>query len=143
MVTYAIRHTISKALLFGLLTFVSLFFIAVTDAFARPQFSVLAKKTKFSVASSALQNSGEVPIEHSCWVDGTENPGEGMSPLITWKNLPPKTNHIAILVNDPDADFLHWFILIDKKSPYFKRRVPLNVPDENDQDIKAIFQQAK
>lgn len=37
---------------------------------------------------------------------------------------------------------LHWFILIDRKSTYFKKGVLQNVPDEDDQDIKAVFQKA-
>ena len=104
------------------------------------QIHALAKVTKMSITSSVFANNGVIPDAHSCWVSGLEDPGEGQSPPLIWKNVPAKAARLALLVHDKDADFIHWFVLIDKKSPWFKKGLPLDVPDEEAQDIKNSVQ---
>lgn len=51
------------------------------------------------------------------WVDGTEIPdrhtcaGDGISPALTWSNVPPGTAELAFTVVDLDADqYVHWIV---------------------------------
>jgi Raf kinase inhibitor-like YbhB/YbcL family protein len=104
--------------------------------------STTGKSTKFTVSSSAFSNGRRIPIPHSCWVGGSEDPGEGMSPPINWKNVPRSATDLALLVHDPDADFIHWFIIIKKKSAYWSTGLPLDMPDEDLEDIKGVYQEA-
>lgn len=98
------RHLSSKSLLVGCLASLSLFLAFVGDACADPEVPAFTTQASFSVKSSAFQNSGELPIKHSCLAAGSEDPGAGMSPALTWKNLPAATSRIAILATDSDAD---------------------------------------
>jgi Raf kinase inhibitor-like YbhB/YbcL family protein len=104
------------------------------------QIQAFAKVTKMSISSQAFANNRVIPDAHSCWVSGVEDPGEGQSPPLVWKNVPAKASRLALLVHDKDADFIHWFMLIDKKSSWFKKGLPQNVPDEEVQDVKNSAQ---
>ena len=104
------------------------------------QIQALAKVTKMNLSSPAFTNGGVIPDVHSCWTGGFEDPGEGQSPALVWKNIPKKATRLALLVHDKDADFIHWFMLIEKKSGWFSKGLPLDVPDEEIQDIKNSFQ---
>lgn len=100
----------------------------------------LAKVTKMALTSTSFKDNGKIPVRHSCWVDGMEDPGEGQSPPLAWKNLPPRADRLALLVYDQDADFIHWFMIIEKRSSWFSKGLPLDVPDEEDQDIRNSTQ---
>ena len=77
--------------------------------------------TKFSVSSSAFQDGGLIPLQNSCWMSGEQNNGAETSPAISWKNVPRKATHLALLAYDLTSDETHWFIIIDKKSQYWKK----------------------
>jgi alpha-tubulin suppressor-like RCC1 family protein/phosphatidylethanolamine-binding protein (PEBP) family uncharacterized protein len=96
-----------------------------------PTFVALATKPKFSIVSSAFKSGRFIPSEHTCWLSGEQDEGEGISPPISWKNAPKQTTHFALLAQDPDIDFIHWFIVFGKKSVYFKTGLPLGVPVGN------------
>jgi Raf kinase inhibitor-like YbhB/YbcL family protein len=104
------------------------------------QIEALANATKMSLSSAAFANNGVIPDAHSCWVSGEDDPGEGQSPALKWKNVPAKAARLALLVHDKDADFIHWFMIIEKKSSWFKKGLPKDVPDEEAQDIKNSTQ---
>lgn len=56
--------------------------------------------------STAFAPNGIIPKRHTC-------DGENLSPLLAWKNVPPETKSIALIMDDPDAPigtFVHWVI---------------------------------
>ena len=77
--------------------------------------------TKFSISSSTFQDGGLIPLQNSCWISGDQNNGAETSPAISWKNVPRKATHLALLAYDLTSDETHWFIIIDKKSQYWKK----------------------
>ena len=77
--------------------------------------------TKFSVSSSTFQDGGLIPLQNSCWMSRDQNNGAETSPAISWKNVPRKATHLALLAYDLTSDETHWFIIIDKKSQYWKK----------------------
>ena len=77
--------------------------------------------TKFSVSSSTFQDGGLIPLQNSCWMSRDQNNGAETSPAISWKNVPRKATHLALLAYDLTSDETHWFIVIDKKSQYWKK----------------------
>ncbi len=77
--------------------------------------------TKFSISSSTFQDGGLIPLQNSCWISGDQNNGAETSPAISWKNVPRKATHLALLAYDLTSDETHWFIVIDKKSQYWKK----------------------
>lgn len=97
-----------------------------------------AAKVKMSISSPSFKNNGIVPNNHSCWIGGDEDPGAGQSPALVWKNVPSKAARLALLVHDKDADFIHWFVIIEKKSSLFKKGMPAAV--EAQRSIKNITQ---
>ena len=77
--------------------------------------------TKFSVSSSTFQDGGLIPLQNSCWMSRDQNNGAETSPAISWKNVPRKATHLALLAYDLTSDETHWFIVIEKKSQYWKK----------------------
>lgn len=60
----------------------------------------------FTLESSAFKPNTLIPAQYSC--DGTDT-----SPPLTWQEIPPKTQSLAVVVNDPDAqggEWTHWII---------------------------------
>lgn len=58
------------------------------------------------LTSSAFQNGGDIPRNHTC--DGTD-----LSPPLRWENPPAGTKSFALIVDDPDAPvgtWVHWVI---------------------------------
>ena len=56
------------------------------------------------LTSSAFQDGGSIPAEHTC--DG----GDLAIPL-TWTDAPPATVEFAVVMDDPDArGFVHWVV---------------------------------
>ncbi|MCS6907500.1 MAG: YbhB/YbcL family Raf kinase inhibitor-like protein [Anaerolineales bacterium] len=56
--------------------------------------------------STAFAPNGFIPKRYTC-------DGENLSPPLIWKNVPPETKSLAIIVDDPDAPggtFVHWVI---------------------------------
>lgn len=58
------------------------------------------------VTSSAFGANETIPPKYTC-------DGEGVSPPLSWSNVPEATRSVAILVDDPDAPdgpFTHWLV---------------------------------
>lgn len=62
-------------------------------------------------ASSAFSHNGEVPRRYTC-------DGEDRSPPLSWSGLPPGTQSLVLIVDDPDAPdpraprmtWVHWVL---------------------------------
>jgi Raf kinase inhibitor-like YbhB/YbcL family protein len=65
----------------------------------------------FSLTSSKFQNDAEIPIEHT-------REGRNVSPPLEWHDIPPGTQSLALVCEDPDAPdpahpqktFVHWVV---------------------------------
>jgi Raf kinase inhibitor-like YbhB/YbcL family protein len=58
------------------------------------------------VSSPAIRPDEPIPSKYTC-------DGEGVSPPLSWTNVPDGTRSVAILVDDPDSadhPFLHWLV---------------------------------
>ena len=56
------------------------------------------------VTSSAFDEGGRIPAEHSC-------DGEDVSPPLAWSQAPEGTETFVLIVEDPDAgNFVHWVL---------------------------------
>jgi Raf kinase inhibitor-like YbhB/YbcL family protein len=57
------------------------------------------------VTSPAFHDGGRIPVKYT-------QDGENVSPPLSWSMLPPGTQDVAIIVDDPDAPkpepFVHW-----------------------------------
>jgi alpha-tubulin suppressor-like RCC1 family protein/phosphatidylethanolamine-binding protein (PEBP) family uncharacterized protein len=102
--------------------------------------SASAISPQMSISSRKFANNGDIPAPHSCWADGVDTPGIGRSPALQWRNVPAQAARLALLVRDRDADVIHWFMIIERKSPWFAVGLPGDVPDEETRDIKNIIQ---
>ena len=51
---------------------------------------------EFQLYSPAFKNRENIPSKYTCQ-------GENVSPPLTWKGLPEKTQSLALVVEDPDA----------------------------------------
>jgi Raf kinase inhibitor-like YbhB/YbcL family protein len=64
-----------------------------------------------TLSSSAFAHGGRVPREHTC-------EGADTSPPLAWEGLPPGTESLALIVDDPDAPdpgaprmtYVHWVL---------------------------------
>jgi Raf kinase inhibitor-like YbhB/YbcL family protein len=60
----------------------------------------------FIVGSNAAASEGQMPEVYTC-------NGKNISPQVSWKNTPAKTESLALIVSDPDAPggtFYHWVL---------------------------------
>jgi Raf kinase inhibitor-like YbhB/YbcL family protein len=58
----------------------------------------------FELSSSAFRSGEAVPLRHSC-------SGKDISPPFKWSGVPPATQSLALICEDPDAPggtFYHW-----------------------------------
>jgi Raf kinase inhibitor-like YbhB/YbcL family protein len=58
------------------------------------------------VSSSSFNQNSLIPKKYTC--DGTD-----ISPQLSWKGLPPNTQSIVLIMDDPDAPigtFTHWVV---------------------------------
>lgn len=79
--------------------------LAETPLPQNPSGEPRAGKT-LEVTSDAFEPNGAIPRDFTC-------EGEDVSPPLSWSNVPPDTQSIAIMVDDPDAPggtFLHWLV---------------------------------
>ena len=59
-----------------------------------------------SLTSAAFKEGGKIPAKYTC-------DGQDISPPLTWDEPTPKTQAIALIVDDPDAPggmFTHWVL---------------------------------
>jgi Raf kinase inhibitor-like YbhB/YbcL family protein len=71
--------------------------------------------------SSAFAADATIPIAQTC-------DGKNLSPALTWADVPPETQSLALIVEDPDAPlkpFTHW-VLYDL--PPTTRQLPAGLP---------------
>lgn len=75
-----------------------------------------------AVASGAFEHQGAIPLEYSC-------DGDGISPPISWGNVPDGTESFALICDDPDAigTWVHWVVF---NIPGGATGLPRNVPDD-------------
>ena len=77
------------------------------------------------VESPAFANGAEIPHVHSDYADG-------LSPALTWDNVPPRTRSFAVVVEDPDsrqnAPFVHWLLY---NLPGDMRELPESIPPDS------------
>ncbi len=65
----------------------------------------------FSLASTALKPNGIIPAYFTC-------DGAGISPPLNWCDVPPNTQSLALIIDDPDAPdpgapartWVHWLV---------------------------------
>ncbi len=65
----------------------------------------------FQLSSPAFSNGGRIPREHTC-------EGADTSPQLDWQGMPPGTQSLALIVDDPDAPdpaaprmtYVHWVL---------------------------------
>ena len=59
------------------------------------------------LSSPAFENQGRIPLRYTA-------DGEGISPPLSWGEVPPGTRSLVLLVEDPDAPipepFVHWLV---------------------------------
>lgn len=59
-----------------------------------------------SISAEAFQDGGFIPDEYTC-------EGEDLSPALAWKGIPPESESLALIMDDPDCPgktFVHWVI---------------------------------
>jgi titin len=97
-------------------------------------------KKKLSLSSKAFRNNATIPDLNSCWGGSSKLVGSGTSPDIAWANVPSNAARLALLVTDSETNVIQWFILLDKKSRWFAKGLPANVPAAAPKQIKGTFQ---
>jgi Raf kinase inhibitor-like YbhB/YbcL family protein len=68
--------------------------------------SMSSSGKSFTLASTAFHNGGNIPRKYTC--DDADQ-----SPQLTWSGVPPKTQSLALIMDDPDAPagtWTHWLI---------------------------------
>jgi Raf kinase inhibitor-like YbhB/YbcL family protein len=79
---------------------------------------------KILVESPAFADGAAIPVEYS-------GLGKNVSPPLRWSNLPAGTREIALILDDPDADFggrgpfVHWVVY---KIPGSATGLPAGIP---------------
>ncbi len=77
-----------------------------TDATMTTVSSTPAGASEFTVTSSAFAENTPIPSEYSCH-------GRNVPPPLRWRNVPPGTQSLAVVVDDPDAPagrYVHWVV---------------------------------
>jgi len=77
-----------------------------------------------TITSPAFINNGKIPIEYTC-------KGKGISPVLKIENIPPQTQSLVLIMDDPDAPvgvFTHWLIwnIAPDTSEIKENSVPVN-----------------
>jgi Raf kinase inhibitor-like YbhB/YbcL family protein len=62
---------------------------------------VAAAPNSFRLSSPAFQSGGAIPPLYTC-------DGENISPPLSWRDAPPSTRSLALVVDDPDAVHGRW-----------------------------------
>jgi Raf kinase inhibitor-like YbhB/YbcL family protein len=85
----------------------------------------------FQLSSPAFSNNQSLPSRFAC-------EGAGVSPPLTFSDLPPKTKTVAIILEDPDAPkgtYIHWLMW---NWPAAKTEIPDALPTKPRLDSGAI-----
>ncbi|EID14822.1 phosphatidylethanolamine-binding protein [Mycobacterium xenopi RIVM700367] len=65
-----------------------------------------AEPGNFAITSTAFGDNTQIPAEFSC-------KGRNVPPPLRWENVPPGTESLALVVDDPDAPaglYVHWVV---------------------------------
>jgi Raf kinase inhibitor-like YbhB/YbcL family protein len=73
----------------------------VPPAFTQTQ--PIATAIPFALSSSAFSEGQAIPIDYSC-------KGADISPALTWTEPPAGTQSFAIIMDDPQASWVHWIL---------------------------------
>lgn len=77
------------------------------------------------VESPAFANGGEIPHANTDY-------GDGLSPALTWDNVPAGTRSFAVVLEDPDVrqnpPFVHWLLY---NLPGDTRELPESIPPDS------------
>jgi Raf kinase inhibitor-like YbhB/YbcL family protein len=60
----------------------------------------------FTLESPAFKLNTMIPVQYTC-------SGDNLSPPLSWRDVPPKTQSLALIVEDPDAAsgvWTHWIL---------------------------------
>jgi Raf kinase inhibitor-like YbhB/YbcL family protein len=98
---------------------------------------------RIRVTSSAFENGGRIPAANSSY-------GSDLSPDLSWSKLPPKTQSVIVMVQDPDTAqglFTHWLLYnISPKTrslpaglPARRGTLPQGLQGENDSGYLGYF----
>jgi phosphatidylethanolamine-binding protein (PEBP) family uncharacterized protein len=83
------------------------------DTIPLPGDSTTTTATAMTVTTTAFEDGGPIPVEHSC-------DGGNALPELVWSGEPAETEVIAITVVDSNNDIEHWIRIGDKDiSPWF------------------------
>ena len=69
--------------------------VSVTTALAVTVSGAALLAADLKISSSAFADKGQMAAKYSC-------DGEGVSPPLTFSNVPPKTASLALIIEDPD-----------------------------------------
>lgn len=97
-------------------TVLLLVLIISTTGFSKAQTPAPAPASLFTVTVSGFGDGTPIPVKFSQAAPGVA-PGEGLSPAITWANVPAGTQSFVLHMHDLDAsrnksadDQLHWLV---------------------------------
>jgi Raf kinase inhibitor-like YbhB/YbcL family protein len=66
----------------------------------------LSKQLNLTISSPAFDDNGYIPVKYTCQ-------GSDVNPPLVFKNVPPNTKSIVLIIEDPDAAggaFTHWIM---------------------------------
>lgn len=72
---------------------------------------MVASTTTFQISSSAFKHQSDIPSKYTC-------EGDDVSPPLSWQNVPPETQSLVLISDDPDAPdpkspkmtWVHWVL---------------------------------
>ena len=71
----------------------------------KPESELPAAPATLRVTSPAFEEGQTIPKRFTC-------DGDGVSPPLAFRGVPPRARELALVVEDPDADrFVHWTVL--------------------------------
>ncbi len=88
------------------------------------------KTMKIQVTSTAFEEGGMIPKQHTC-------DGKDISPPLAWTSIPEGTKSLALICDDPDAPvgtWVHWVLF---NLPADVKELPENVPPKKTLDNDA------
>jgi Raf kinase inhibitor-like YbhB/YbcL family protein len=77
--------------------------------------------TPIQIQSPAFKNNQTIPAQHTC-------DGQDLSPSLTWKNIPGKTQSIVLICDDPDAPAGTWVHWVCYDLPAETKSLPEGIP---------------
>lgn len=98
------------------LPFFALALMAGVPALAQTPAPAAPPPPQMVLTSSAFPDGGAIPVKYSQAAPGVA-PGEGLSPALSWSNVPPGTQSLVLHMHDMEVarnkttdDQLHWLL---------------------------------